>query len=189
MRSSGKALNVLLFFGSSINELKQRIKARDEFLKANKERNRQIAAALAIDNPVISSIPEVVYPESIVRFASERPKLAITVETNLRRLAKQCEEAPGKGTFEYNLPPMNKKERMFVHELSDFYNIESKGKISFCRNIKPFVGRGMEPKRHLLLVAVKGMTIAPPNTLSKMLKISPSAYQSNWTRPVSNKFY
>ncbi|CBY21125.1 unnamed protein product [Oikopleura dioica] len=140
------------------------------------ERNRQIAAALAIDNPVISSIPEVVYPESIVRFASERPKLAITVETNLRRLAKQCEEAPEKGTFEYNLPPMNKKERMFVHELSDFYNIESKG-------------RGAEPKRHLLLVAVKGMTIAPPNTLSKMLKISPSAYQSNWTRPVSNKFY
>ena len=123
------------FFGSSINELKQRIKARDEFLKANKERNRQIAAALAIDNPVISSIPEVVYPESIVRFASERPKLAITVETNLRRLAKQCEEAPGKGTFEYNLPPMNKKERMFVHELSDFYNIESKGKIGFNRNI------------------------------------------------------
>jgi hypothetical protein len=123
------------FFESSINELKQRIKARDEFLKANKERNRQIAAALSIDNPVISSIPEVVYPESIVRFASERPKLAITVETNLRRLAKQCEEAPGKGTFEYNLPPMNKKERMFVHELSDFYNIESKGKIAFNRNI------------------------------------------------------
>ena len=57
--------------------------------------------------------------------------MAMMVETNLRRLATQVEEGCDK-KLDYNLPPMNKKERLFVHELSDFYNITSQG-----RDIEP----------------------------------------------------
>jgi len=41
-----------------------------------------------------------------------------------RRLAQQVDEGDGK-SLEYNLPLMTKKERMFVHELSDYYNIKN----------------------------------------------------------------
>ena len=64
------------------------------------------------------------------------------METNLRRLVEQLEESNEK-RIEYKLEPMNKRERLFVHELSDLYSIYS-------------TGRDIEPNRYLLLIADKG---------------------------------
>ena len=68
--------------------------------------------------------------------------MTIYVETNLRRLVEQLEESNEK-RIEYKLEPMNKRERLFVHELSDLYSIYS-------------TGRDIEPNRYLLLIADKG---------------------------------
>lgn len=119
-------------------------------------RNRRIAEALDIEQPDFSSNPCVVYPDTIVRFAQDKPQTALLVETNLRRLAQQVEEGSDK-KLEYNLPSMTKRERMFVHELSDFFNIRSQG-------------RDIEPNRFITLTAEKGKCQIPPNSLAKMLK-------------------
>ena len=63
-------------------------------------------------------------------------------ETNMRRMILQIDENNEK-RVEYKLHPMNKKERQFVHEVSDLYNIYS-------------TGRDIEPNRYLILVAEKG---------------------------------
>lgn len=121
-------------------------------------RNRRIAEALDIDQPEYSSSPCVVYPDTIVRFAQDKPQVALLVETNLRRLAQQVEEGVDK-KLEYNLPSMSKRERMFVHDLSDYFNIRS-------------TGRDAEPNRFIMLTAEKGKCQIPPNSLAKMLKKS-----------------
>ena len=64
------------------------------------------------------------------------------VETNLRRMVEQVDEGDEK-RIEYKLDPMNKRERLFVHELSDLYSIYS-------------TGRDIEPNRYLLLIADRG---------------------------------
>ena len=60
----------------------------------------------------------------------------------MRRMILQIDETNEK-RVEYKLQPMNKKERQFVHELSDLYNIYS-------------TGRDIEPNRYLVLIAEKG---------------------------------
>ena len=68
--------------------------------------------------------------------------MAVYVETNLRRMVEQVDEGDEK-RIEYKLDPMNKRERLFVHELSDLYSIYS-------------TGRDIEPNRYLLLIADRG---------------------------------
>lgn len=148
------------------------------------ERNKRIALALSIDEPELSSTPAIVYPVHVVAFAQDKPQMAIMVESNLRRLAQLCEEAAERAKFEYNLPPMNKKERMFVHELSDLYGIHSQG-----NPVKgyPSTGREIEPNRYITLIADRGRTTIPPNSLAKMLKIPANKYSTNWRAgPVKN---
>ena len=52
-------------------------------------RNKRIADALDIESPDLSSNLAVVYPDTVVRFAQDKPQLALMVETNLRRLSLQ----------------------------------------------------------------------------------------------------
>lgn len=127
-------------------------------------RNKRIADALDIESPDLSSNLAVVYPDTVVRFAQDKPQLALMVETNLRRLSLQIDETAEK-KLEYNLPSMNKKERQFVHELSDLFGIRS-------------TGRDCEPHRFITLTAEKGKCTTPPNSLAKMLKISSAKYSS-----------
>lgn len=123
---------------------------------AIQERNRKIAAALDIDQPNVTNDVDIIYPESVIRFALEKPQLTVYVETNLRRMVEQLDEGDEK-RVEYRLEPMNKRERVFAHELSDLYSIYS-------------TGRDIEPNRYLLLIADKGKSKTPPNGLVKMLK-------------------
>ena len=57
-------------------------------------------------------------------------------------MVEQVDEGDEK-RIEYKLDPMNKRERLFVHELSDLYSIYS-------------TGRDIEPNRYLLLIADRG---------------------------------
>ena len=83
----------------------------------------------------------------------DKPQLAVYAETNMRRMILQIDETNEK-RVEYKLQPMNKKERQFVHELSDLYNIYS-------------TGRDIEPNRYLVLIAEKGIaTIVKENFTS-----------------------
>ena len=85
-------------------------------------------------------------------------------------MVEQVDEGDEK-RIEYKLDPMNKRERLFVHELSDLYSIYS-------------TGRDIEPNRYLLLIADRGSFLCvylfiadssgksktPPNSLVKMLR-------------------
>jgi len=96
----------------------------------------------------------------------DKPQLAVYAETNMRRMILQIDETNEK-RVEYKLQPMNKKERQFVHELSDLYNIYS-------------TGRDIEPNRYLVLIAEKGRSQIPPNSLVKTLrKTNPGGLKMN----------
>jgi hypothetical protein len=134
------------------------------------QRNKQLAQALEIDQATVSSEPDIVYPESVVRFAQDNPQLAVYVETNLRRMCHELDES-GDKKVEYKLNPMNKNQRQFVHELSDLYSIYS-------------TGRDIAPNRFIFLVADKGKSSIPPNSLVKMLRRSGQKLNLNFPRQI-----
>ena len=87
-------------------------------------------------------LTELGYLYPTITLLLDKPQLAVYAETNMRRMILQIDETNEK-RVEYKLQPMNKKERQFVHELSDLYNIYS-------------TGRDIEPNRYLVLIAEKG---------------------------------
>ena len=68
-------------------------------------------------------------------------------------MVEQLDEGDEK-RVEYRLEPMNKRERVFAHELSDLYSIYS-------------TGRDIEPNRYLLLIADKGSFLQCQKLFSK----------------------
>ena len=69
-------------------------------------------------------------------------------------MVEQLDEGDEK-RVEYRLEPMNKRERVFAHELSDLYSIYS-------------TGRDIEPNRYLLLIADKGAFYNAKTCFSKI---------------------
>ena len=114
--------------------------------------------------------------------------MTVYVETNLRRMVEQLNESDEK-RLEYKLDPMNKRERMFVHELSDLYSVYS-------------TGRDIEPNRYLLLIAdrgqfwkknknqklkkiILGKSKIPPNSLVRMLRKNYGAKFATTNEPLA----
>ncbi|NXC84276.1 NFX1 protein, partial [Cercotrichas coryphoeus] len=138
-------------------EMKQaRLQCDEECLAL--QRNRRLAEALEIDDNsdpfnIRSSGPK--YSDLLKEDARKDIKFVSDIEKEMRMLV----EAVNKGKHakkSHCYPPMNRDHRRIIHELAQVYGIES-------------VSYDNEPKRNVVITAVKGKSICPSNTLTSVL--------------------
>ncbi|NWS14801.1 NFX1 protein, partial [Pachyramphus minor] len=138
-------------------EMKQaRLQCDEECLAL--QRNRRLAEALEIDNNsdpfnIRSSGPK--YSDVLKEDARKDLKFVSDIEKEMRMLVEAVNK--GKHTKKSHCyPPMNRDHRRIIHELAQVYGIES-------------VSYDNEPKRNVVITAVKGKSICPSNTLTSVL--------------------
>ncbi|XP_025070859.1 transcriptional repressor NF-X1 isoform X3 [Alligator sinensis] len=138
-------------------EMKQaRLQCDEECLAL--ERNRRLAEALQIDDNsdpfnVRSSGPK--YSEILKEDARKDLKFVSDIEKEMRALVDAVNK--GKHTKKSHCyPPMNRDHRRIIHELAQIYGIES-------------VSYDNEPKRNVVITAVKGKSVCPSNSLTSVL--------------------
>ncbi|NXD28638.1 NFX1 protein, partial [Spelaeornis formosus] len=138
-------------------EMKQaRLQCDEECLAL--QRNRRLAEALEIDDNsdpfnIRSSGPK--YSDLLKEDARKDIKFVSDIEKEMRMLVEAVNK--GKHTKKSHCyPPMNRDHRRIIHELAQVYGIES-------------VSYDNEPKRNVVITAVKGKSICPSNTLTSVL--------------------
>ncbi|XP_059705366.1 transcriptional repressor NF-X1 isoform X10 [Haemorhous mexicanus] len=138
-------------------EMKQaRLQCDEECLAI--QRNRRLAEALEIDDnsdpfKIRSSGPK--YSDLLKEDARKDIKFVSDIEKEMRMLVEAVNK--GKHTKKSHCyPPMNRDHRRIIHELAQVYGIES-------------VSYDNEPKRNVVITAVKGKSICPSNTLTSVL--------------------
>ncbi|NWR34612.1 NFX1 protein, partial [Tachuris rubrigastra] len=138
-------------------EMKQaRLQCDEECLAL--QRNRRLAEALEIDDNsdpfnIRSSGPK--YSDILKEDARKDLKFVSDIEKEMRMLVEAVNK--GKHTKKSHCyPPMNRDHRRIIHELAQVYGIES-------------VSYDNEPKRNVVITAVKGKSICPSNTLTSVL--------------------
>ncbi|XP_064908296.1 transcriptional repressor NF-X1 isoform X2 [Columba livia] len=138
-------------------EMKQaRLQCDEECLAL--QRNRRLAEALEIDHNsdpfnIRSSGPK--YSDLLKEDARKDLKFVSDIEKEMRMLVEAVNK--GKHTKKSHCyPPMNRDHRRIIHELAQVYGIES-------------VSYDNEPKRNVVITAVKGKSICPSNTLTSVL--------------------
>ncbi|NXG04460.1 NFX1 protein, partial [Sakesphorus luctuosus] len=138
-------------------EMKQaRLQCDEECLAL--QRNRRLAEALEIDDNsdpfnIRSSGPK--YSDLLKEDARKDLKFVSDIEKEMRMLVEAVNK--GKHTKKSHCyPPMNRDHRRIIHELAQVYGIES-------------VSYDNEPKRNVVITAVKGKSICPSNTLTSVL--------------------
>ncbi|XP_054674509.1 transcriptional repressor NF-X1 isoform X4 [Grus americana] len=138
-------------------EMKQaRLQCDEECLAL--QRNRRLAEALEIDDNsdpfnIRSSGPK--YSDLLKEDARKDLKFVSDIEKEMRMLVEAVNK--GKHTKKSHCyPPMNRDHRRIIHELAQVYGIES-------------VSYDNEPKRNVVITAVKGKSICPNNTLTSVL--------------------
>ncbi|NXY36004.1 NFX1 protein, partial [Pomatorhinus ruficollis] len=138
-------------------EMKQaRLQCDEECLAL--QRNRRLAEALEIDDNsdpfnIRSSGPK--YSDLLKEDARRDIKFVSDIEKEMRLLVEAVNK--GKHTKKSHCyPPMNRDHRRIIHELAQVYGIES-------------VSYDNEPKRNVVITAVKGKSVCPSNTLTSVL--------------------
>ncbi|NWI50663.1 NFX1 protein, partial [Calyptomena viridis] len=138
-------------------EMKQaRLQCDEECLAL--QRNRRLAEALEIDDNsdpfnIRSSGPK--YSDLLKEDARKDLKFVSDIEKEMRMLVEAVNK--GKHTKKSHCyPPMNRDHRRIIHELAQVYGIES-------------VSYDNEPKRNVVITAVKGKSICPSSTLTSVL--------------------
>ncbi|RLW04364.1 hypothetical protein DV515_00005900 [Chloebia gouldiae] len=138
-------------------EMKQaRLQCDEECLAV--QRNRRLAEALEIDDNsdpfnIRSSGPK--YSDLLKEDARKDIKFVSDIEKEMRMLVEAVNK--GKHTKKSHCyPPMNRDHRRIIHELAQVYGIES-------------VSYDNEPKRNVVITAVKGKSACPSNTLTSVL--------------------
>ncbi|XP_069769726.1 transcriptional repressor NF-X1 isoform X2 [Narcine bancroftii] len=126
---------------------------------ATLERNRRVADALNI-NPAsdpfhIRSLGSK-YSDSLKEDARKDLKFVTEVEEEIKALV----EAVNKGKQQKKsrcYPPMNREHRRIIHELAEVYGVES-------------VSYDSEPKRNVVITAVKGKSLSPNVSLTTLIE-------------------
>ncbi|KAK0686171.1 NFX1 protein, partial [Pygoscelis papua] len=138
-------------------EMKQaRLQCDEECLAL--QRNRRLAEALEIDDNsdpfnIRSSGPK--YSDLLKEDARKDLKFVSDIEKEMKMLVEAVNK--GKHTKKSHCyPPMNRDHRRIIHELAQVYGIES-------------VSYDNEPKRNVVITAVKGKSVCPSNTLTSVL--------------------
>ncbi|KAJ8418686.1 hypothetical protein AAFF_G00001850 [Aldrovandia affinis] len=123
------------------------------------ERNRQLAEALQIDqsaDPFNVRASSSKYSDSLKEDARKEFKFVSEVEEEMKNLV----ELVGKGKQSkrsHCFPPMNREHRKIIHELAEVYGIES-------------VSYDSEPKRNVVITAVRGKSVCPNSTLTALIE-------------------
>uniref|UniRef100_A0A8D0CEZ9 Transcriptional repressor NF-X1 n=1 Tax=Salvator merianae TaxID=96440 RepID=A0A8D0CEZ9_SALMN len=138
-------------------EMKQtRLQCDEECLAL--ERNRRFAEALHIDDSsdpfnVRSSAPK--YSDILKEDGRKDLKFVSEIEKEMKSLIEAVNKS--KHTKKSHcFPPMNREHRRIIHELAQAYGIES-------------VSYDNEPKRNVVISAVKGKSVCPTITLTSLL--------------------
>ncbi|KAL1006888.1 hypothetical protein UPYG_G00078520 [Umbra pygmaea] len=138
-------------------ELKQTRLECDERC-ATLERNRRLAEALQIDLSVdpFNIRSSSTYSDSLRGDARKDLKFVSEVEEKIKNLVElACKGKQSKRS--HCFPPMNREHRKIVHELSEAYNVES-------------VSYDSEPKRNVVITAMKGKSVCPNSTLTSLIE-------------------
>ncbi|XP_036378386.1 transcriptional repressor NF-X1 isoform X2 [Megalops cyprinoides] len=123
------------------------------------ERNRRLAEALQIDqssDPFNVRSSSSKYSDSLKEDARKELKFVSEVEDEMKNLV----ELANKGKQikrSYCFPPMNREHRKIIHELAEAYGIES-------------VSYDSEPKRNVVITAVRGKSACPNSTLTALIE-------------------
>ncbi|XP_061095554.1 transcriptional repressor NF-X1 [Conger conger] len=122
------------------------------------ERNRQLAEALQIDQSAdpFSVRSSSKYSDSLKEDARKELKFVSEVEEEIKNLVELANK--GKQTKRSHcFPPMNREHRKIIHELAEVYGIES-------------VSYDSEPKRNVVITAVRGKAACPNLTLTAVIE-------------------
>ncbi|XP_026556817.1 transcriptional repressor NF-X1 isoform X1 [Pseudonaja textilis] len=138
-------------------EMKQtRLQCDEECLAL--ERNRRFAEALHIDDnsdPFNVRVSAPKYSDVLKEDGRKDIKFVSEVEKEMKALIEAVNKS--KHTKKSHcFPPMNREHRRIIHELAQVYGIES-------------VSYDNEPKRNVVISAVKGKSVCPTVTLTSLL--------------------
>ncbi|XP_069047165.1 transcriptional repressor NF-X1 isoform X2 [Lepisosteus oculatus] len=126
---------------------------------ASLERVRRFAEALQIDqsaDPFNIRNSSTKYSDSLKDDARKDLKFVSEVEEEMKNLVELASK--GKQTKRSHcFPPMNREHRKIIHELAEVYGIES-------------VSYDSEPKRNVVITAVRGKSACPNITLTALIE-------------------
>jgi hypothetical protein len=120
------------------------------------ERNRNMAEALGISNPVTTSVNVTKYPESLKQAHMHYADFVRETYTDLENLVNQLEKSKNSSSVK-NFPPMRSDLRQIVHELAEIFNMKSHS-------------IDQEPSRSVVVKAVKGRAKVPNNSIMDVMK-------------------
>ncbi|XP_062850075.1 transcriptional repressor NF-X1 isoform X2 [Trichomycterus rosablanca] len=126
---------------------------------ATLERNRRLAEALQIDQTVDafnSKSSSGKYSDSLKEDARKEFKLVKEVEEEIRNLVELANKGKQPRRV-HSFQPMKREHRRIVHELAEVYGVESDSYDS-------------EPKRNVVITAIKGKSACPTSTLTALIE-------------------
>ncbi|XP_061121370.1 transcriptional repressor NF-X1 [Syngnathus typhle] len=130
---------------------------------ATLERNKRLAEALQIDpssDPFGARSPSV-YSGSLKEDARKDPKFVSGVEEAIKNLVELVSKGK-QPKRSHCFQPMNRERRRIVHELAEVYAVES-------------ISYDSEPKRNVVVTALKGKSLCPKWTLTSLIERETSA--------------
>ncbi|XP_055973125.1 transcriptional repressor NF-X1 isoform X2 [Sorex fumeus] len=123
------------------------------------ERKKQLAEAFHISDDsdpfnVRSSASK--FSESLKEDARKDLKFVSEVEKEMEALVEAVDKGKT-GKKSHSFPPMNRDHRRIIHDLAQVYGLES-------------VSYDSEPKRNVVVTAVRGKSLCPPSSLTSILE-------------------
>ena len=120
------------------------------------ERNRNLAEALGISNPVTVPVNQIKYPESLKQAFMHYPDFVKETYLELEDIVNQLEKSRNNSSVR-NFPAMRGDLRQVVHELAEMFNMKS-------HSVDP------EPSRSVVVKGVKGRAKVPANSIMEVMK-------------------
>lgn len=138
---------------SELARKNKKIECNEECFKV--ARNAQLASALQIDNPELSSkvIPR--YTDFMRDWFKKDSSLCSVIHTKLVELVKLAKESKQKSRS-HSFPVMNRDKRQLVHEFAAIFNCESQS-------------YDAEPKRNVVVTAVRETSSIPSVSLAEFV--------------------
>ncbi|XP_063063115.1 transcriptional repressor NF-X1 isoform X2 [Engraulis encrasicolus] len=130
---------------------------------ATQERNKRLAEALQIDQSVdpFNTRTTSKYSDSLKDDARKEFKFVSEVETEIKNLVELANKGK-QPKRSHCFPPMSREHRRIVHELAEVYTVES-------------VSYDSEPKRNVVITAIRGKSACPNSTLTALIVRETSA--------------
>ncbi|XP_072544158.1 transcriptional repressor NF-X1 [Salminus brasiliensis] len=123
------------------------------------ERNRRLAEALQIDqsvDPFNAKASTCKYSDSLKDDARKEFRFVSEVEEEIKNLVELANKGKQQRRH-HSFPPMKREQRRIVHELAEVYGVES-------------VSYDSEPKRNVVITAIRGRSVCPNTTLTALIE-------------------